>query len=419
MAILRLARTALHATRLRLTSPGARPLLIRLLLIIIVCSTVRFVPAPARWAAPDSVAAPSRYLHTHGTHLENAAGRQVRLTGINWFGLETCAFAPHGLWSRNWRTMMLQIRSLGFNTIRLPFSNQLLAPQSRPNGIDYKLNPDLKGLSGLQIMDKIVAAARVLGLKVILDRHRPDCSAQSPLWYTDRYSEARWIADWVRLAKRYAGNDAVIGADLHNEPHGQATWGDGNRATDWRLAAERAGNAILHVNPHWLIFVQGVEAYRGNYYWWGGNLMGAARAPVRLAVPHRLVYQVHDYGPEVWQQSWFSAANFPSNLPRLWDTHWGYLQQQGMAPVLVGEFGGKEVNRGKEGRWIHTLMAYIRAHGLSYTFWCLNPNSGDTGGLLTDNWTTVSAAKIALLRTDLAPLIGTPLRRPSSHATRR
>jgi endoglucanase len=419
MAILRLARAARHATRLRLTSPGSGPLLIRLLFmfLIMVCITTRYVLAPAHWAMRVSAAAPVTYLHTHGTRLKNAAGREVHLTGINWFGLETCAFAPHGLWSRNWRAMMLQIRSLGFNTIRLPFSNQLLDAQSRHNGIDYKLNPDLKGLSGLQIMDKIVAEASVLGLKVILDRHRPDCGAQSPLWYTDHYSEARWIADWVRLARRYAGNDAVIGADLHNEPHGPATWGDGNRATDWRLAAERAGNAILRVNPHWLIFVQGVEAYRGTYYWWGGNLMGAARAPVRLVVPHRLVYEVHDYGPEVWAQSWFSAADFPHNLPRLWDKRWGYLHQQGLAPVFVGEFGGKEVDRGKEGSWIHTLMAYIRAHGLSYTFWCLNPNSGDTGGLLANNWTTVSAAKMALLRTDLSPLIGTPLRRPWSRAT--
>src|SRR5579883_3345944 len=186
---------------------------------------------------------------------KDASGREVHFTGVNWFGLETCAFAPHGLWSRNWRDMMLQIRRLGFNTIRLPFSDQLLDPATmpEPRTIDYRLNPDLKGLSGLQIMDKIVAEARVLGLTVILDRHRPDCGAQSPLWYTDHYSEARWIADWVRLAQRYAGNDAVVGADLHNEPHGPATWGDGNPATDWRLAAERAGDAILAANPHWLI----------------------------------------------------------------------------------------------------------------------------------------------------------------------
>jgi hypothetical protein len=47
----------------------------------------------------------------------------------------------------------------------------------------------------------------------------------------------------------------------------------------------------------------------------------------------------------------------------------------------------------KKGAWMHTLVDDIRTHGLSYTFWCLNPNSGDTGGLLEDNWTTVNPAK--------------------------
>jgi endoglucanase len=364
--------------------------------------------------APGASRAPhaSGYLHTEGARLVDAAGRAVRLTGINWFGLETCDFAPHGLWARNWRDLLAQIQSLGFNTIRLPFSNQLLDkplldPTTSPSHIDYRLNPDLKGLSGLQIMDKVVAEARVLGLTVILDRHRPDCGAQSPLWYTDRCPEARWIADWVMLARRYAGNPAVIGADLHNEPHGPATWGDGNVATDWRLAAERAGNAMLSVNPHWLIIVEGIEHVGpSDGYWWGGNLAAAGRYPVRLSVPHQLVYEAHDYGPEVSDQSWFHDPAFPDNLAGVWDRHWGYLPQQGIAPVLVGEFGGKAVDRGAEGTWIHTLMGYIRAHGLSYAFWCLNPNSSDTGGLLENDWTTVDPAKMALLRADLAPPIG-------------
>src|SRR2546421_12953917 len=110
MAVLHLARAARHATRLRLTSPGSRPLLICILVMVIVCSAIWYVPAPARWAARVSVAAPARYLHTHGTRLEDAAGRDVHFSGVNWFGLETCAFAPHGLWSRTWRSMMVQIQ---------------------------------------------------------------------------------------------------------------------------------------------------------------------------------------------------------------------------------------------------------------------------------------------------------------------
>ena len=60
---------------------------------------------------------------------------------------------------------------------------------------------------------------------MILDRHRPDSSAQSPLWYTAQVPESQWIADWRMLAARYAEDDTVIGADLHNEPHGEAAAG--------------------------------------------------------------------------------------------------------------------------------------------------------------------------------------------------
>jgi endoglucanase len=369
-------------------------------------SAPRDEPGGSRASSPSRATA-SGYLRTNGGHLVDARGHAVRLTGINWFGLETCTFSPHGLWVRNWKSILTQIKRLGFNTVRLPFASQLLDPGSQPINIDYGLNPGLKGLSGLQLMDRIIARAGKLGLKVILDRHRPDCGAQSPLWYTDRYSEARWIGDWVTIAARYANESAVIGTDLHNEPHAPATWGDGNPATDWRLAAERAGNAILRVNPKWLIFVQGIDRVgTSDFYWWGGNLAGAGSAPVRLAVPHRLVYETHDYGPEIFDQKWFDDPTFPRNLPVVWSQHWGYLQQQGIAPVLVGEFGGRQVDAGKEGAWIHALVKYLHRFHISYAFWALNPDSGDTGGLLEDDWKTVDPAKIALLRGDQAPLVG-------------
>lgn len=44
---------------------------------------------------------------------------------------------------------------------------------------------------------------------------------------------------------RYQSAWNVFGVDLKNEPHDAATWGDGNLRTDWRLAAQRLGNAIL------------------------------------------------------------------------------------------------------------------------------------------------------------------------------
>src|SRR5262249_49952677 len=155
-------------------------------------------------------------------------------------------------WTRNWSQMLDQMAGAGFNTVRLPYSNELFDPASKPNGIDFTQNPDLAGLTGPQIMDKIVDGITDRGMMVILDRHRPTAYAQSELWYTDRVSEDTWIKDWVSLAQHYRNNPLVIGADLHNEPRAGATWGDGNKATDWRLAAERAGNAVLQANPNWL-----------------------------------------------------------------------------------------------------------------------------------------------------------------------
>ena len=161
------------------------------------------------------------YWHTKGAQLLDSHNQPVRITGVNWFGLETVSYAPHGLWVRSYKDMLDQIKSLGFNTIRLPYSNQLFDPGSTPNSIDFSKNPDLcskspsngncqKPLTGYQIMDKIIGYAGSIGLKIILDQHRPDSKARSALWYTQQYPESRWLSDWIMLAKHYLGNTAVI-----------------------------------------------------------------------------------------------------------------------------------------------------------------------------------------------------------------
>jgi endoglucanase len=365
--------------------------------------------------APNSASSPPTAdplgtgpLRTDGGDIVDADGRVVHISGVNWFGLETGTFAPQGLWARSLNDMLDQIVQAGFNTIRLPYSDQLFDPNSIPNGIDFQKNPDLQGLTGLQIMDQVIERAGDRGLKVILDRHRPDASGQSTLWYTDHVSEQQWINDWVMLATRYRGNPTVIGADLDNEPHGSATWGDGNRLTDWRLAAERAGDAVLQANPDWLIFVEGIEHQGNDWYWWGGNLSLAGQFPVELSEPGKLVYEAHDYGPGVSNQQWFQAPNFPANLASIWNTNWAYLKLTGIAPVLVGEFGGRSVGTDPEGVWQRTLFAYLQTNAFDYTYWCWNPNSGDTGGVLEDDWTTLDQAKLSMLQAYQSPLLGAP-----------
>jgi chitinase len=306
--------------------------------------------------------------------------------------------------------MMKQMVDLGFNTIRLPFSNAALDVGRAPVDVDYALNPDLAGLTSLEILDEIVAYADALGLRILLDNHRStagDGPEANGLWYTADYTEERWIADWQMLAERYADAPAVIGADLRNEPHG-AGWGEGG--ADWAAAAERAGNAILATGSEWLIVVEGVQAYAGDYYWWGGNLQGVADRPLMLDRADKLVYSAHAYSPEVYEQPWFQAPDYPANLPAIWDKNFGYIHQQDIAPVLVGEFGNR-YEEVRDQQWLDAFAAYLGGDfdvdgssdlrpgetGMSWTYWAWNPNSGDTGGILADDWRTPVRAKLDAL----------------------
>ncbi|WP_433203577.1 cellulase family glycosylhydrolase [Dactylosporangium sp. CS-047395] len=369
----------------------------------------------------------SGYLSTQGAQLVDATGAKVRLTGLNWFGMETDNKTFHGLWARPWKDHIDQMASLGYNTIRVPFSEDALKPGAQANSVDGYSNPDLVGLTPLQILDKVVDYAGSKGMRILLDRHRPTSAGQSALWYVPATPEATWISNWQMLARHYAGNTTVVGADLHNEPHADGTdpngtgscWGCGDVNRDWRLAAERAGNAILEANPNWLIVVEGVSCTSGGNAnawdnipdepcgWWGGNLSKAGEFPVRLNKPNKLVYSAHEYGNSVYHQTWFDDPNFPNNLPGIWDQFWGYLQKQNIAPVLVGEFGSTLQNP-QDVVWLQKLMAYMGTGvtGMNFTYWSWNPNSGDTGGIVGDDWKTVNQQKQSILQPYLIPPVG-------------
>ncbi|MBM6593209.1 cellulase family glycosylhydrolase [Microvirga pudoricolor] len=352
----------------------------------------------------------SNFLSTRGNQIVDGQGRTVKISGVNWFGMESDRYAPDGLHARNYKDMMTQMADLGFNTIRLPFSDQLFEAGSRPRDINYGLNPDLSGLTGLQIMDKVVAYAGTLGLKVILDHHRSAAGSgpnANGLWYDGAYTEQKWIDNWKMLAVHYAGNDTVIGADLHNEPHGDASWGGGG-STDWAAAAERAGNAILASNPNWLVFVEGVEEYQNTYYWWGGNLMGVKDRPIRLNVGNKLVYSAHDYPNSIHEQPWFNGSSFADNLPAKFDQMWGYIYKNNIAPVYIGELGTR-LSDHKDKLWLDKIKSYLSGdfdadgridiaqglEGIGWTWWSWNPNSGDTGGILADDWNSVLQNKMS------------------------
>lgn len=382
--------------------------------------------APGSMAAPLTVAAitpaPTGWLHTSGGTILDSNNAPYTIKAASWFGMETPDCMPHGLWGTlTIDDALANIKSMGFNTVRLPFSNECLAATSITGNLNYWANRayGLEGKTPLVLMDTVIARAKANGLQIILDRHRPSSADQSPLWYTSAYPESRWIADWKMLAARYKTDPTVIGADLHNEPAGAATWG-GAAATDWQAAATRGGNAVLASNPNLLIIIEGIENQgNGTTTWWGGGLADVKNKPVTLATPNRVVYSPHDYPASLFAQKWFSDPSYPNNLPAVWDANWGYIQKQGIAPILLGEFG-TALQTTSDQQWMAKIVSYLGTNSMSFAYWAFNPNSGITGGLVQADWRTPEAAKLAAL----APILknaptptATPTPTPTASAT--
>jgi endoglucanase len=387
-------------------------------------------------------------LHAVGTQIYTAWNQPLTLKAINWSGFEYAPFVPDGLDRTSLDTILSSLHSLGFNALRITFSNETV--ESNPvvtTGVGG--NPELKGLHALDIMQRLIQRAHDYGLRVILCNSRSEAGRgpeiKSGLWYTREYSEAAWYADWETLARRFRNDSAFVGADLRNEPHITGgtfdehsyftlgpLWGAYHGTyyhdRDWHYAAETLGNDLLQINPHLLIIVEGVQIYLDPYRnvltggLWGSNLEGVQYDPIVLSRPGQLVYSVHEYGPHMWQGNWFSPKTTYRSLARRWDRLWGYLLTANRilkAPIFVGEFGTchefwacVSSNEGwKQGFWFQSFVRYLHAHPqVGWAYWSLNPdgpfNSHDVNyyGLVAPDWRHY----YPLLVRGLSPLLNEP-----------
>lgn len=380
---------------------------------------------PLALSAAPAQAATADWLHVDGNKIVDASGKEVWLTGVNWFGFNADERIFHGLWSANMRTLTKGIADRGMNVVRVPISTELLLEWkagtfTKPNVNEFA-NPELAGLNSLQVFEKWLEMCEEYGLKVFLDVHSAEADNSGhvhPVWWKGSITTEDVYEGWEWAATRWKSNDTMIGADIKNEPHGtqgsteRAKWDGSTDKDNFKHFAETASRKILAINPNWLVFVEGIEVYPKegvswtstgltDYHnmWWGGNLRGVRDFPIDLgAHQDQLVYSPHDYGPLVHLQPWFKGEFDRTSLERdVWDPNWLYLHKENTAPLLIGEWGGF-MDGGPNEKWMLALRSLITDRRLSHTFWVLNPNSGDTGGLLGYDWATWDEEKYALLK---------------------
>ena len=377
---------------------------------------------------PSSTLLAPGYLHTQGSQIVDANGNDVRIDAIAWAGMDSSTNTLIGLAWFSYQSMMNGMLAAGFNTIRIPWSDININGVPAAGAVNTTLNPSLAGLNTLQILDKIIAYAGQIGMKVILDHHNDNGGTNGQggqqangLWYNSgpgsdnsgTVTAAQFQADTVALATRYAGNSTVIGFDLDNEPLGPAAQWGGGGPTDLRQMYINVGDAVQAVDPGALIIAEGPQTYapQANLPVAApeGNLEGVATLPVTLTIPNQLVYSVHEYPASV------NPANFNGNAAayiQQMNTAWGYVESQGIAPVWIGEMGSSDLSSPSDALWASTITAYLNGQdgasggptfaagqqpvSTDYWDWAYYGGSGTPNGILESNWTTPEPDQLAL-----------------------
>ncbi|SPN97574.1 related to endo-beta-1,4-glucanase [Cephalotrichum gorgonifer] len=336
-------------------------------------------------------------LRTRGRDVVDATGRRFKLSSVNWYGGSDVLFVPSGLDIRHRSEIARTIRRLGFNSVRLPYSDEMVIEDPPVDPALLAANPDLVGSTALDVFEAVVRALTAEGVAVIVNNHITTaswCCGTNPCdagWSNDHLgglcrvpqTEADWIDHWVSLMSRLADDPYVIGADLRNEVRG--VWGT-MPWSRWAPAAERCGARLQALNPDWLIIVGGTES--------GNDLSGVARRPVVLPLPDRVVYSSHVYAWSGWgdrggRYSQRPYASFEASMKE----KWGYLLDGDVAPVWVGEFGSPtKPSRGDANYW-RNLMRYLIKVDADFGYWAINPRKPgtdeiETYKLVEDDWET-------------------------------
>jgi endoglucanase len=273
--------------------------------------------------------------------------------GVSVFGFET----EHRSWMCDWTGKpfdwyLQKLQHIGFNSIRLPFS------------FDFVKSGQWEG------MDVVVRAIEKTNMTLLLDFHRIRDSFQSARpWIEGETTMDDFLKTWDIVIQRYENVSNLIGLDIFNEYQL-------NNAPEWNNIARQTLSYLEKKYGHhkWLYFVQGIS--------WGGNDHDLSFDD--LSYSDRIIYTVHKYAFTTqgnYEEDWeWSIANHPANRTN------------------IGELGFISDNP-KETAWIVRFFAWLKSKGIkSQYWWCMSPNSWDTGGIFLDNCIDIDCRKVHLLQ---------------------
>jgi aryl-phospho-beta-D-glucosidase BglC (GH1 family) len=279
------------------------------------------------------------------------------------------------------------------------------------------------------------------GFYVIIDDHL----AYDTLVLDDA---TKWVASWKALAADIAKDPLLknrVMLDLLNEPDARGIkWQTGPKGPGFGMAKyyEDAMDAIYAVHPTALMLIEGCGQLGLVAMNWGDGFATDAavvkaggvedarpffEAIVKKPYANNVVISPHIYPPSISTHNEPEVVLAPGLFTRL-DNSFGYLTKTGFCPtaggpcklypVVYGETGAK-FDKELDVKFLEDFARYMttstdgHAPTPNMVWWCWNANSGDTGGVVNDQWKEINWFKIGWLMraAGLAPwaLDGKPL----------
>lgn len=280
-------------------------------------------------------------------------------------------------WNRNyWSDADFKnIKDMGFNTIRLPFTYMNLINYSKYN--NNPNNPDLNAVwkpNAFRNLDRFISKANSYGLYVVLDLHGAFGSqngqehsgqvidnGEGQGLYGNRVNENLTDQLWAKIANHYRNWTGIAGYDLLNEPNTQKYTGT---STTHRTGPEqwnyynRLFKTIRFRDPHHIVIMESC--------WDPVNLPNPAHPTNNFLgrwANKNVVYEFHEYPDSTAISDNAEAAWWDNIVENIKDANYN-------VPVYMGEFSLTE-NKGYTpgaNQWSHTLNLFNHS-GFSWTVW--------------------------------------------------
>jgi len=403
-------------------------------------------------------------LKASGSKIIDSSGNEVTLKGFNWFGFNNGQTMVDGLWSNNalsgdFATVVRRQKLLGFNAVRLPFSfkdfdltprdferqnciiptDKVLAESVAPLGTKNLgspptlENPPPKSayagntcngyLPKDSVRDRFMYVVEFYaknGFYVMIDNHlRED---QTALEDADA-----WASKYADLIKDLTADKEVeskLIVDILNEPDNYGVSWD--EMTDLYLLAmdqiEATGANVMYAvegTQQGLLFAN-----------WGDGFATERIEELGLGDPrpffNKLMTKPYENRVMLSPHVYPSSVTFNTNnatgdglfyrLSTSFGTKTqepGYCNSNGdciIFPIAIGEFGSK-FEMEDDITFMNDFADYLNNEGPAkdgrhvaipnWFYWSWNANSGDTGGLVTDNWIDLEWRKMQYLENNL------------------